>query len=205
MHLTKSKKWLALVLLVVTWVFLTVFSCLENPVHTTISMIGLQYPVAFGALCILLFITLLSNFAILFYAHGYTNMFSRVIASIGSFCIVITAFFPTSKEGEGLPFIVHGTAAMAFFYLIMLAMWLFLFRFRHAAPLYLAFLVLQTVVIVATLVATLLLFVVFDGKYGRTGITELVPLYLLFVIFLLGSFTPVLTCEERRNADIAMK
>ena len=170
MILTKAKQKLAFILLAVTFIYLTVFSLLRDPVHNTISMTGLEYPVGFALLCILLFTTFLSNFAVMFYHHGYTNVLVRCMAAFGSFCIVITAFFPTSKEGEGLKYFVHGTAAILFFALTMLSMLLFLFSKRQEGGVYRILLGGLILTAAAFGIITFLLFIVWRQRYGRAHV-----------------------------------
>ena len=58
---------------------------------------------------------------------GHDLIPADLFACIGSFSIVVTAFFPTSREGSGATYLVHGTSAMLFFYLTTIAMCCFCF------------------------------------------------------------------------------
>lgn len=174
-------------LLCVAWASFTFYAFVRNPVHYTISMTGLEYAGGFNLVCLLLAAAFICNFIMMFKRRRERNGLIIALALIGSVSIVACMASPTSAEKNISPF--HAVGALAFFYFLMAAFSLFMLKQRRRNKKYKLFFAGMLAVILGTLVTVVLLFVVFDQRYGRTGLTELIPLEYMFVFVLLENHT----------------
>ena len=183
--------------LLVSFVFFTLFAFVRNPIHFTISMTGVDYPVLFGFVCVSLAAAFLLNFVQMLRKSGTKNVILWFLAVIGPLSIIVCAASPT-KLGTELD-LVHSVAALIFFYFI-LAAFLFYYlsqiRDRKRRP----FLFGTIGVLLGTSLALVLLFVVFQQRYGRTGLTEFIPIEYFFFCFLLENHTEYFTQKKTVSA-----
>ena len=127
------------------------------------------------------------NFIMLFKKYEYKNPFVYALSMIGSFAILLCAAVPTtmSKDID----VVHAASALVFFFFSMAAVMLFLMKRTKNSRRHKSFLFGLTAILVAVIITLIILFIILDQRYGRTGLTELIPLNFIFVYFLLENFT----------------
>lgn len=163
------------------------YAFIRNPIHYTISMTGIDYPGGFTLVCVLLAVSFALNFIMLFKKYDYKNPFVYALSMIGSFAILLCAAVPTtmSKDID----VVHAASALVFFFFSMAAVMLFLMKRTKNSHRHKSFLFGLTAILVAVIITLIILFIILDQRYGRTGLTELIPLNFIFVYFLLENFT----------------
>lgn len=181
--------------LVLGWLFFFFYSFVRNPIHYTISMTGLDYPLGFGVTCAFISVGLSLNFILAFKRSGYKNILSYILAVGGSLVLLVCVFSPTTHSGDGLD-VVHSTAAVAFFLLIMAAVVFFCFFKRKEHKAYLPLSVSMLVILALTLLVAYIMNIVLDQKYGRTGLVEVIPLQFIYVFLFIENFTTLLHAEK---------
>lgn len=180
--------------LVCAAVMFNLFAFVRNPIHFTISMTGLDYPIGFAVTSVLLSIAFILNYIKMFRDKNYKNVFVWALAIVGPLSILACVLSPTTAAGNGLD-LVHSVAALMFFYFILASFILYYFHFRRdkkRAP----FLIITIAITLATTITAVLLFVVFKQRYGRTGLTEVVPLEFSFVCFFLENYSGYFSKEK---------
>lgn len=164
------------------FIIFTLFAFVRNPVHYTISMTGTDYPIGFAVTSAALTCAFILNFIMMFRKNSYRNAVAWFLAVAGPLSIIVCVISPT-KMGTELD-LVHSVAALMFFYFILASFLLYYFHFRKdkkRKP----FLIGTVAIIIATSLVALFLFVIFKQKYGRTGLTEVIPLEFCFLCFYL--------------------
>lgn len=184
--------------LVLGWLFFFFFSFVRNPIHYTISMTGLDYPLGFGVTCAFISIGLALGFALAFKRSGYKNVFTYFLAIGGSLVLLVCVFSPTTHSGDGLD-PVHSTAAVAFFLMIMAAVSLFCFFKRKQHKAYLPLGIAMFVILVLTLVTAYVMNILLDQRYGRTGLVEVIPLQFIYIFLFIENYTTLLHSEKKEN------
>lgn len=175
------------------WTAFTLFAFVRNPIHYTISMTGTQYKTGFAVTCISLSAAFVLNFIQLFRKSGYRNILSWLLAISGSLSIVACVLSPT-KMGTELD-LVHSVSALIFFYFIFAAFLLYYLHQRKDRK-RIKFLFITLAILAAATATMILLFVVFEQKHGRTGLTELIPLEFFFLCFLLENHSEYFEKEK---------
>ena len=106
---------------------------------------------------------------------------------IGSVAILLCAAVPTtmSKDIDA----VHAVSALGFFFFTMAGLMLFMLSRAKADRRHRSFLLGMTVILAAVILTLIVLFVILDQRYGRTGLTEIIPLEYIFAYFYLENFT----------------
>ncbi len=181
--------------LVLGWLFFFFYSFVRNPIHYTISMTGLDYPLGFGVTCALISVGLSLNFILAFKRSGYKNILTYIIAVGGSLVLLVCVFSPTTHSGDGLD-VVHSTAAVAFFLLIMAAVVFFCFFKRKEHKAYLPLSVSMLVLLLLTLLVAYIMNILLDQRYGRTGLVEVIPLQFIYVFLFIENFTTILHAKK---------
>lgn len=163
------------------------YAFVRNPVRYTISMTGIDYPGGFNLICILLASAFALNFIKLFKKYEYKNPFVYAISMIGSISILLCAAVPTtmSKDID----IIHAASALIFFFFSMTALLLFMLKRAKNSRKHRSFLLGLVAIYIAVVITLVILFIILDQKYGRTGLTELIPLDFIFAYFYLENFT----------------
>ncbi len=174
-------------LLIFAWISLSTYAFIRNPIHYTISMIALEYRPGFVVVSIAMAAAFFCNFLMMFKRHGYKNYFVIAVGLIGSLSIIPCVISPTTEQLKNN--LVHSVFALMFFFFMMAAVLLFLIKQSKGNRKYRTFAVIQAAIFLASIVVLVILFVIFDQKYGRTGIVELVPLEYLFTFFMLENHT----------------
>lgn len=171
------------------------YAFIRNPIRYTISMTGIDYPGGFNLVCVLLALAFAFNFIKLFKKYNYKNPFVYSVSLIGSFSILLCAAVPTTMNKD--IDVVHASGALIFFFFSIAALMLFLFSRAKNSRKHKQFLAGMTAILIAVIITLVMLFLVFDQKYGRTGLTELVPLEYIFVYFYLENFTDYFEKKDR--------
>ena len=163
------------------------YALIRNPIHYTISMTGIDYPKGFNLVCVLLAASFLFNFILLFKKYGYKNIFAWAVSMIGSVAILLCAAVPTtmSKDIDA----VHAVSALVFFFFTMAGLMIFMLSRAKNSRRHRSFLLGMTAILVAVIITLIVLFVILDQRYGRTGLTEIIPLEYIFAYFYLENYT----------------
>ena len=114
-------------------------------------MTGLDYPLGFGVTCALISVGLSLNFILAFKRSNYKNVLTYIIAVGGSLVLMLCVFAPTTHSGDGLN-LVHSVAAVAFFILIMVAVFFFCIFKRKENRLYLRLGIVMLAILAFTLI-----------------------------------------------------
>ena len=175
------------------------YAFIRNPIRYTISMTGIDYPGGFNLVCVLLAVSFALNFIMLFKKYGYKNLFVYAVSMIGSFSILLCALVPTtmSKDID----VVHAASALIFFFFTMAALWIFLLSRSKQSRRHKSFLSGLTAILIAVIITLIILFIILDQRYGRTGLTEIIPLEFIFAYFYLENFTDFFEKQETRKAE----
>ena len=185
--------------LVLGWLFFFFYSFVRNPIHYTISMTGLDYPLGFGVTCALISVGLSLSFVLAFVRSGYKNIFTYIIAVGGSLVLLVCVFSPTTHSGDGLD-VVHSTAAVAFFLLVMAAVVLFCFFKRKEHKAYLPLSAAMLVILLLTLLVAYIMNILLDQRYGRTGLVEVIPLQFVYSFLFIENYTTILHSNQKEHA-----
>ena len=175
------------------------YAFIRNPIRYTISMTGIDYPGGFNLVCVLLAVAFAFNFIMLFKKYGYKNIFVYAVSMVGSFSILLCALVPTTMSKDIN--VVHAASALIFFFFTMAALWIFLLGRSKNSRRHRSFFAGLTAIVIAVIITLVILFIVLDQRYGRTGLTELVPLDFIFAYFYLENFTDFFEKQETRKAE----
>ncbi len=178
------------------WLFFFFYSFVRNPIHYTISMTGLDYPLGFAVTCAFISVSLCLNFVLAFKRSGYKNPVGYFLAVVGSLSLMICVFWPTTESGTTLD-PVHSVAAVLFFIFIMAAVFFFCLFKRKENKAYLPIGLGMFALLVLTLVIAFILNVLLEQRYGRTGLVEVIPLHYIFTFLFLENFTDVFKTEKK--------
>lgn len=181
--------------LVAGWLFFFFYSFVRNPIHYTISMTGLDYPLGFGVTCALISVGLALGFILAFKRSGCKNVLAYFLGVIGSLVLLVCVFAPTTHSGDGLD-PVHSVAAVAFFLMTMAAVVLFCFFKRKIHKAYLPLSASMLVILIMTLVVAYIMNILLDQRYGRTGLVEVIPLQFMFGFLFVENYTTLLHSKE---------
>ncbi|MDD6146032.1 MAG: hypothetical protein PUB43_03180 [Oscillospiraceae bacterium] len=184
-------------LLMATVIFFNHYAFIRNPIHYTISMTGIDYPGGFNFVCVLFAASFACNFIMLFKKYGYKNIFVYGLAMIGSLSIVLCAAFPTTMNKD--IDVLHAAGALIFFFFSMAAIMFFMLSRAKKSRKHRGFLLGMTAIVVAVIITLIVLFIILDQRYGRTGLTEIVPLEYIFAYFYLENFTDYFEREGKKK------
>lgn len=182
--------------LAAAWLSFTFYSLVRNPINYTISMTGLDYPLGFGVTCILISVGLILNFILAFKKSGYKNVLTYILAVGGSLLLIVCVASPTTQSGNGLD-LVHSVAAVAFFVLIMVAVFFFCVFKRRENKAYLPLGFGMLFILALTLVTAYVMNILLEQKYGRTGLVEIIPLQYIFFFLFFENFTDKLGAKKQ--------
>ena len=174
-------------LLAAAFILFNNYALIRNPIHYTISMTGIDYPKGFNLVCVLLAASFVLNFILLFKKYGYKNIFVLSHSMIGSIAILLCTAVPTtmSKDIDA----VHAVSALVFFFFTMAGLLLFMLSRAGADRKHRYFLLGMVAIFAAVIMTLVIMFVILDQRYGRTGLTEVIPLEYIFIYFYLENFT----------------
>lgn len=181
--------------LCVAFVSFTLFAFVRNPVCYTISMTGTDYPIGFAVTSLSLTAAFTLNFIEMFRKNRYKNPVAWFLAMTGPFAIILCVIFPTKLDSQLDP--VHSISALVFFFFIFAAFIMYYFHFGKDVKRR-KFLIALSAILLCVLIAMLFLFVIFKQKYGRTGLTELIPIEMFFLCFLLENHTSYFKSDTHR-------
>ncbi|MGN1443269.1 MAG: hypothetical protein ACI4XE_05395 [Acutalibacteraceae bacterium] len=174
------------------------YAFIRNPIRYTISMTGIDYPKGFNLVCFLLAFSFALNFIQLFHKYGYKNPFVYAVSMIGSFSILLCAAVPTtmSKNID----VVHATSALVFFFFSMAALMMFMLSRIKTSRKHRKFFFGMAAIFVAAIITLVIMFIILDQKYGRTGLTEIIPLEYIFAYFYLENFTDFFERTDEKSS-----
>ena len=184
------------------WLLFTTYIFVRSPIHYTISMTGLDYFGGYALTCALLSVSFTLNFIQMFRKHSYKNYFVIILSIISSLSLILCIVQPTTMEKDIDA--VHAVAAMFFFCGAMASMILYTFSRVKQNKKYKPFLFILTGTLAAMLLTVVILFVVLDQRYGRTGLNELIPLEVMFGFFYLENFTDYFSLKDKKEKIYAI-
>ena len=184
------------------WLLFTTFIFTRSPIHYTISMTGLDYFGGYALTCALLAVSFTLNFIQMFKKHNYKNYFVIILSIISSLSLVLCIVQPTTMEKDIDA--VHAVAAMFFFCATMASMILYIFSRVKQNKKYKPFLFVLIGTLAAMLLTVLVMFVILDQRYGRTGLTELIPLEVMFGFFYLENYTDYFAIADKKEKVYAI-
>lgn len=184
-------------LLAAAFILFNNYAFIRNPIHYTISMTGIDYPKGFDLVCVLFAASFALNFILLFKKYGYKNVFVWGISMIGSFAILLCAVVPTtmSKDIDA----VHAVSALVFFFFTMAGLMIFMLSRAKADRKHRNFLFGMVAILAAVIITLIIMFLIFDQRYGRTGLTEVIPLEYIFVYFYFENFTDYFEKTDKKT------
>ncbi|MCM1365427.1 MAG: hypothetical protein NC122_09700 [Faecalibacterium sp.] len=186
--------------LVFTCILFSTYIFIRNPIHYTISMTALEYNPGFVIVCLAMAFTLCCNFIMMFKKHHCKNYFTIAVALVGSLAIIPCIAAPTTESADINP--IHSLSAIVFFYFIMAAVIFFLIPASKKNKKYKPFLAGMIAIFAITLIVTVLLFIVFQQKYGRTGLVELLPLEYIFIFFILENHSGYFKENAEKESEL---
>lgn len=180
-------------------IMFTNYAFVRSPIHYTISMTGIDYPGGFNLVCVLLAVAFALNFIKLFKKYDYKNPFVYAISLIGSFSILLCAAVPTtmSKDID----VIHAASALVFFFFSMAALILFMLKRAKNSREHRRFLFGITGIFAAAIITLIIMFIILDQRYGRTGLTEIIPIEYIFAYFYLENFTDFFNRQESEKSS----
>ena len=189
----KIFKYTAMVLLIGSFIYFTVYGFLSNPFlpSGTASEIGLKYPTAFKFWGVTTSLALTVNLV-----YTYTRKpLSKKAASIAGYvcmglgvaCLMTCVHIPSTRE-PGLQMYAHWSTALLFAVFFAAAIVLHLIfppkpnkKYKIAL---ICFCALRGVIVIALLAA------------GKNGFIESLPMWAAYIIIFLDNFTPALTVKD---------
>lgn len=183
--------------LITAAVLFTNYAFVRNPIRYTISMTGIDYPAGFTIVCIALAVSFALNFIMLFQKYGYKNVFAYLLAIVGSASILVCAAVPTTMDKD--IDILHALCALMFFFFVMAALMLFMLSRIKNSRRHRPFFAALSTILIAAVITLVIMFVVLDQRYGRTGLTELIPLEFIFIYFYLENHTDYFERESKEK------
>ena len=189
----KIFKYTAMVLLIGSFIYFTVYGFLSNPFlpSGTASEIGLKYPTAFKFWGVTTSLALTVNLV-----YTYTRKpLSKKAASIAGYvcmglgvaCLMTCVHIPSTRE-PGLQMYAHWSTALLFAVFFAAAIVLHLIfppkpnkKYKIAL---ICFCALLGVIVIALLAA------------GKNGFIESLPMWAAYIIIFLDNFTPALTVKD---------
>lgn len=181
-------KYSSLVLLVVSFIYFTVYGFLENPFlpSGTASEIGLKYPLAFKFWGVTSGSALACNLCYMYLHNEFKNNKVKIIGyvcmALGVVCIMTCVHVPSTRV-FGLQMIVHWGTALSFALFFAIALILFLVLPKEKNKKYF----ITTIVFGALLLCIVIALII----WGKNGFIESLPMWAAYVIIFLVNFTPL--------------
>lgn len=181
-------KYSSLVLLVVSFIYFTVYGFLENPFlpSGTASEIGLKYPLAFKFWGVTSGSALACNLCYMYLHNEFKNNKVKIIGyvcmALGVVCIMTCVHVPSTRV-FGLQMIVHWGTALSFALFFAIALILFLVFPKDKNKKYF----ITTIVFGALLLCIVIALII----WGKNGFIESLPMWAAYVIIFLVNFTPL--------------
>lgn len=181
-------KYSSLVLLVVSFIYFTVYGFLENPFlpSGTASEIGLKYPLAFKFWGVTSGSALACNLCYMYLHNEFKNNKVKIIGyvcmALGVVCIMTCVHVPSTRV-FGLQMIVHWGTALSFALFFAIALVLFLVFPKEKNKKYF----ITTIVFGALLLCIVIALII----WGKNGFIESLPMWAAYVIIFLVNFTPL--------------
>lgn len=181
-------KYSSLVLLIVSFIYFTVYGFLENPFlpSGTASEIGLKYPIAFkfwgvtsgAALSVNLVYMYLHNE----FKYRQAKITGYVCMALGVVCIMTCVHVPSTRE-FGLQMIVHWGTALSFALFFAVALILALVFPKQKNQKYFITTIAFGILLLGIVIALI--------AWGKNGFIESLPMWAAYIIIFLINFTPV--------------
>lgn len=181
-------KYSSLVLLVVSFIYFTVYGFLENPFlpSGTASEIGLKYPIAFKFWGVTSGAALATNLCYIYthndFKYRQAKIAGYVCMVLGVICIMTCVHVPSTRV-FGLQMIVHWGTALSFALFFAITLILFLVFPKNKNKQY----QLTTIIFAAMLLCIIIALII----WGKNGFIESLPMWAAYIIIFLVNFTPV--------------
>ena len=181
-------KYSSLVLLVVSFIYFTVYGFLENPFlpSGTASEIGLKYPIAFKFWGVTSGSALACNLCYMYSHNEFKNKTIKIIGyvcmALGVVCIMTCVHVPSTRV-FGLQMIVHWGTALSFALFFAVALILFLLFPKEKNKKYLITTIAFGILLLCIVIALII--------WGKNGFIESLPMWAAYIIIFLKNFTPV--------------
>ncbi len=189
-------KYSSLVLLVVSFIYFTVYGFLRNPFLDTgtASEIGLEFPIAFKFWGVTSGSALACNLCYMYRHNAFKSNAVKIIGYVcmvlGVICIMTCVHVPSTRI-KGLQMYIHWGTALSFALFFATALILFLLfpKVKNAQYLYttIAFGILLLCIVIALII------------WGKNGFIESLPMWAAYVIIFLVNFTPVYKNKSEIN------
>lgn len=189
----KIFKYTAMVLLIGSFIYFTVYGFLSNPFlpSGTASEIGLKYPTAFKfwgfTTSLALTVNLVYTYTRKPLSKKAASIAGYVCMGLGVICLMTCVHIPSTRE-PGLQMYAHWSTALLFAVFFAAAIVLHLIfppkpnkKYKIAL---ICFCALLGVIVIALLAA------------GKNGFIESLPMWAAYIIIFLDNFTPALTVKD---------
>ena len=188
--LAKEKifRYSSLALLVISFIYFTVYGFLENPFlpSGTASEIGLKYPIGFKFWGVTSGSALACNLCYMYLHNEFKNdkakMAGYVCMALGVICIMTCVHVPSTRI-FGVQMIVHWGTALSFALFFAIALILFLVFPKNKNKQYFITTIAFGALLLGIVVALLI--------WGKNGFIESLPMWAAYIIIFLVNFTPV--------------
>lgn len=186
----KIFKYTAMVLLIGSFIYFTVYGFLSNPFlpSGTASEIGLKYPTAFKfwgfTTSLALTVNLVYTYTRKPLSKKAASIAGYVCMGLGVACLMTCVHIPSTRE-PGLQMYAHWSTALLFAVFFAAAIVLHLLFPEKPNKKYKITLICFAAILVAIIIALL--------AAGKNGFIESLPMWAAYIIIFLDNFTPALT------------
>ncbi len=189
----KIFKYTAMVLLIGSFIYFTVYGFLSNPFlpSGTASEIGLKYPTAFKFWGVTTSLALTVNLVYSYTRKPLSNkpatIAGYVCMALGVICLMTCVHIPSTRE-PGLQMYAHWSTALLFAVFFAAAIVLHLLFPEKPNKKYKITLICFAAILVAIIIALL--------AAGKNGFIESLPMWAAYIIVFIDNFTPALNVKE---------
>lgn len=189
----KIFKYTAMVLLIGSFIYFTVYGFLSNPFlpSGTASEIGLKYPTAFKfwgfTTSLALTVNLVYTYTRKPLSKKAASIAGYVCMGLGVACLMTCVHIPSTRE-PGLQMYAHWSTALLFAVFFAAAIVLHLLFPEKPNKKYKITLICFAAILVAIIIALL--------AAGKNGFIESLPMWAAYIIIFLDNFTPALNVKE---------
>ena len=189
----KIFKYTAMVLLIGSFIYFTVYGFLSNPFlpSGTASEIGLKYPTAFKfwgfTTSLALTVNLVYTYTRKPLSKKAASIAGYVCMGLGVACLMTCVHIPSTRE-PGLQMYAHWSTALLFAVFFAAAIVLHLLFPEKPNKKYKITLICFAAILVAIIIALL--------AAGKNGFIESLPMWAAYIIIFLDKFTPALNVKE---------
>lgn len=189
----KIFKYTAMVLLIGSFIYFTVYGFLSNPFlpSGTASEIGLKYPTAFKFWGVTTSLALTVNLVYSYTRKPLSNkpatIAGYVCMALGVICLMTCVHIPSTRE-PGLQMYAHWSTALLFAVFFAAAIVLHLLFPVKPNKKYKITLICFAAILVAIIIALL--------AAGKNGFIESLPMWAAYIIVFIDNFTPALNVKE---------